>query len=734
MVTATTKCRVLRFGVFELDLESRELRKRGIRIKLAGQSYHALLLLLERSPAVVAREELCRVLWPDELWGDHDHRLNKTINRIREVLRDSAETPRFLETLPRVGYRFLAPVERVVDQDVEQGAAAVAAPVQPLKLHDTAPVTPSPQRRRRFLMRLAIAVCLTFTVAFGSTLAYRFTRSKADNLPAAVEASPLTTFLGSELQPSFSPDGKQVAFIWNGEAESEFHVYVLPVNGGAPRQLTRGASSDYGPVWSPDGRRIAFLRKTGEESSEVHVVDVDGNNDALVSTLGPASTEHPLTWMHDPRWLVVSCRTAGDGPASLFLISTASGERRRLTSPAVQSGGDYSPAISPDGRKLAFIRWTNSSWQDVFVVALSRDMAPVHDPVQLTDLHRIMDTLAWTADGRELFFSSSPTLAGARFLFRVNASPLRSYGEVTDTGIEGLDPAVSPDGSVLTYARQNIEQTSIWRLSAGASAQAARPAPSRLTSSTRRDFTADMSPDGKRLVFSSARTGRTDIWLCDVDGSNLKRVTSFGASTPRWSPDGRKVVFESTRDGQSEIYSIEIETNNVRRLTFDPAADVRPSWSRNGRFVYFSSNRTGRSQIWKAPADGGEAVQITRDGGAYAVETMDGRNLYYVTQEPPSAIRYTTVNGGEERQIIDNVVGYASLAMGVDGLYYLAALTPTGARVDVFDFATHKRRPVLSIDRPVHHFLSSPPDGRSILYTRIDREDSDLMLRRLRRE
>ena len=111
MVPATTKCRVLRFGVFELDLESRELRKRGIRVKLAGQSFHALLLLLERSPAVVAREELCRALWPDELWGDHDHRLNKTINRIREVLRDSAETPRFLETLPRVGYRFLAPVE-----------------------------------------------------------------------------------------------------------------------------------------------------------------------------------------------------------------------------------------------------------------------------------------------------------------------------------------------------------------------------------------------------------------------------------------------------------------------------------------------------------------------------------------------------------------------------------------------------------------------------------------------
>jgi Tol biopolymer transport system component/DNA-binding winged helix-turn-helix (wHTH) protein len=730
MGPATTKCRVLRFGAFELDLEIRELHKRGIRLKLAGQPFQALVLLLERSPAVVSREELCRALWPDEPWGDHDHRLNKTINRIREALRDSAETPRFLETLPRLGYRFLMPVERGAEPD----AAPAVEPIPAVELHVAATAAPEPPRRERFFVRLAIAVCLAFTFAFGSVLAYRFTSPKAEHLPGAAEASPLTTFLGSELQPSFSPDGKQVAFIWNGEEQTEFHIYVLPVSGGAARQLTRSASSDYGPVWSTDGRRIAFLRKTTDESSEVRIVDVDGSNDVLVSSLGAASVEHPLTWIRDSPWMVVSCRMAGDGPSSLFLISSASGEKRRLTAPAVQSGGDFSPAISPDGRNLAFIRWTNSSWQDVFVLALSRDMAAVQDPVRLTDLHRIMDTLEWTADGRELFFSSAPTLAGARFLFRVSATPLRNYGEVTDTGIEGLNPAASPDGSLLAYSRQNIEQTSIWRLSAGGNATTRGPTPARLTSSTRRDFTADMSPDGKRLVFSSARTGRTDIWLCDVDGSNLQRVTRFGASTPRWSPDGRKVVFESTRDGQSEIYSIEIETNSIRRLTFHPAADVRPSWSRDGKFVYFSSNRTGRSQIWKVPAEGGEALQLTRGGGAYAVEGMDGRSLYYVTQEPPSAIRYTTVNGGEEHELVDNVVGYASIAMGVDGLYYLAALTASNARVDAFDFTTRKSRAVLSIDRPVHHFLSSPPDGRSILFTRIDREDSDLMLRRLRRE
>lgn len=724
-------CRVLRFSAFELDPELRELRKRGIRLKLTGQPFHALLLLLERSPAVVTREELRQALWPDQPWGDHDHRLNKAVNRIREALSDSAETPRFLETLPRVGYRFLVPVERVAEP--ESSPSGVVSGPPPVEIPSTVSAAPEVPGKRRLFLRLAIAACVLIVLAAGALLAYRAVGSKAERLPATAEARPLTTYLGSELQPSFSPDGKQVAFIWNGEAQADFHVYIMAVAGGAVRQLTYGGSSEFGPAWSPDGRRIAFLRKQADDKAEIRMVDVDGRNEAPVAPLGSVNTGHPLSWTRNSRWLVVSTQISGDGPPALFLVSVTTGERRRLTAPPVLSGGDYSPAISPDGRKLAFIRWTNSSWQDIFVMPLSSDLAPVQDPVRLTDIHRLVDTLTWTADGRELVFSSANSLAGARFLFRVAVAHRPPKSEVTDTGIEGVDPAVSPDGSTLVYARQNIEQTSIWRLDPAAGAPRNETLqPERLISSTRRNFTADMSPDGKRLIFSSARTGRTDIWLCDVNGGNLKQVTSFGASTPRWSPDGRKVVFESTRDGQSEIYSINIDTNAVHRLTFDISADVRPSWSRDARFVYFSSKRTGKFQIWKVPAEGGEAVQITHGGGAYAVEAMDGHTLYYLTPDQPAAIRYTTFNGGEEHSLIDNVVGYSSIAVGRNGLYFLASLTPTNARLEVFDFATQSRRPVLSIDRPVHHFLSSPPDGSSILYTRIDREDSDLMLRPLR--
>lgn len=720
----TTKRRVLRFGVFELDPETQELRKRGVKFKFAGQSFHALFLLLDRSPSAVTREELCQKLWPDEPWGDHDHRLNKTINRIREVLGDSADSPRFLETLPRVGYRFLVPVERGPDP-------AVGFSTQPLLAASPAIVPATEGARwssKHWVGTWLIALCLA--CALSASLAYRFERPRAERLPAASEAIPLTSFLGTELEPSFSPDGTQVAFTWNGEAQGESHVYVMPLSGGAPRQIGGGKQKEYGPVWAPDGKKIAFLRTQGQDTAELRVFDLNRKTESLVTTIGVNGTGHPLSWMPDSIWLAASCRVQGDGPSSLYLISSKTGERKRLTSPAVQFGGDFGPAISPDGRSLGFVRWTNSSWQDVFVLALSGDMVPVQDPRRLTNLKRIVDTVAWTADGKEIFFSSARSLAGARFLFRVNVSS-SVRGSPVDTGIEGIDPAVSADGSSMAYARQNLEQTSIWRLKAGSSGQSKVTTAARLLSSTRRDFTADISPDGHQLVFSSARTGTTDIWICDLDGGNLKRITSFGASTPRWSPDGKKIVFESTRDGQSEIYWIDIQTNAIHRLTSDPAADVRPSWSRDGKFVYFSSNRTGKHQIWKVAVNSGDPIQITHGSGAYGIETPDGRFLYYLTADQPAAIRFVPVTGGEERQIVESVVGYSSLAMSTDGLYYLASLTPTDAELDVVDLVTRSRRRALSIDRPVHHFLSSPPDGRSILYTTIDREDSDLMLLKL---
>lgn len=169
-------------------------------------------------------------------------------------------------------------------------------------------------------------------------------------------------------------------------------------------------------------------------------------------------------------------------------------------------------------------------------------------------------------------------------------------------------------------------------------------------------------------------------------------------------------------------------TGELRRLTTHVATNKRPSWSRDGRFVYISSDRTGQLQIWKVPSDGGDAVQITRTGGMYAAETFDGKSIYYTSADAPADIWATSSNGGDEVRVIRQVVGFPTIAMAKDGLYYLSRLSAGGAQLDFYRFADRQTIGLAKIDHPVHRFLSSSPDGKSVLYSQIDRRDCDLMM------
>src|SRR6516225_7279261 len=152
------------------------------------------------------------------------------------------------------------------------------------------------------------------------------------------------------------------------------------------------------------------------------------------------------------------------------------------------------------------------------------------------------------------------------------------------------------------------------------------PPPTKLIASTEFDGSQQFSPDGKRIVFASSRSGSVEIWVCDSDGSNpwqLTFVGGRGAGTPRWSPDSRQVAFDAGPEGNGDIFVVSVEGGRPRRLTTDASNDVVPSWSRDGKWVYFASDRTGAWQTWKMPAEGGQAVQVTKHGGFTAFESMD---------------------------------------------------------------------------------------------------------------
>jgi Tol biopolymer transport system component len=195
----------------------------------------------------------------------------------------------------------------------------------------------------------------------------------------------------------------------------------------------------------------------------------------------------------------------------------------------------------------------------------------------------------------------------------------------------------------LVYIRSYFDYN-IWRVETSAAGAAAPSQPLVAISSTRSDMIPQFSPDGRRVAFTSDRSGELEIWVADPDGSNAVQLTSMGAvpGFPRWSPDGELIAFHSNPEGQGEVYLITAAGGKPRNLTSHPGTDAFPSFSRDGKWIYFSSNRAGGERgIWKLPAFGGEAIRVTNSIGdsssdgiipnlSPALESADGAYIYYV--------------------------------------------------------------------------------------------------------
>src|SRR5580765_6809305 len=235
---------------------------------------------------------------------------------------------------------------------------------------------------------------------------------------------PLTTLPGEEQGPTFSPDGEQVAFTWNGEKQDNYDIYVTIVGSSEIRRLTTDPLADVAPSWSPDGRQIAFRRHTtagpsdsGREPPQIRIMSALGGSDQKVSDF-PARGK--MSWSPDGRYLAVSrARSPGGTTEStgIYLVPTQGGEPRRLTQ-ATAPADDRAPAFSPDGRRLAYASCKIGLACDVEVVDLDATLAPVGAPRRLVTSVELINGLAWTRDGTSLIYGCLPA-ADVFYLWRV---------------------------------------------------------------------------------------------------------------------------------------------------------------------------------------------------------------------------------------------------------------------------------------------------------------------------
>jgi len=529
---------------------------------------------------------------------------------------------------------------------------------------------------------------------------------------------PFTSSPGDKEFPAFSPDGNELALSWQGEKSKNpdvYNIYVQLVGTSTPLRLTSGAATELFPTWSPDGRFIAFQRNF---SAYYVVPALGGPERKLAECYSDFAQADGMSWSPDGKEIAVAdlgaTRIQGASP-KIFFISAESGERRESK---IEVPGPYlmHPAYSADGKYLAFISGSGLLSNDVFVAPVSGGK-----PRALTTLHSIVSRVAWTPDGRELVFNSSHQ--GLSTLWKVRFSG----GEPEPLSIAASDafqPTIALRGNRLAFQRSAVN-SNIWKAPLSASDHT----PSmRIVVSSREDSEPAFSPDEKRIAFGSSRSSATEIYVSGVDGSNTVQLTSLrnGATgSPAWSPDGTQIAFDSRASGHGEIYLISPDGGSPRRLTHGQGDSGVPSWSHDGRWIYFSTDLPD-APIWKIPAQGGEPVLIRERGGNGVSESSDGKALYYYRD---GEVLRCDLSGQNETLVIKALDFQSFRVCGKDICLLDRSVTP--GRFTRYDPVT-KRQQTKEVDVGPLTVVSSGMDvsrsGRWIIYSRADSVESDVML------
>ena len=688
------------FGPFVLDPAKRVLLREGGPQYLSPKAFDVLLLLVERRERVLSKEELLSTLWPDTFVEEAN--LSQQIFVLRRTLNGDADGLEYITTFPRHGYRFTANVIERSDPEI---------PTAP-------PAIQQSQGRSRWRVPSLIGMVL-----LGAAVLFGVVR-RAPPVGSDPRITTVTALPGLEQFPSISPDGNFVAFSWTGSDPAGVpDIWIKAIDSDDLRQLTDTRTAEFRPAWSPDGREIAFLR-AGEG---VVIASALSGQERKVATSGSI-----VGWTPDGRSLLVRDRT-GDKPYGIFRLELDSGTRYQLTQ-APSGVGDWTFDVSPDGKTLAFVRYERPGVSDLYVMPLEGGNAR-----RRTNWNATISGLAWMPDGRHILYSVDEATGLDESLFKIPAD-----GEQLDRGVRVIrasvaTPSLSRPGpgktARLAFTARRVDVGLRLVDLKGSSSQGVFESVMQFSDSTRIDYPGRFSRDGRRVAFSSTRTGPVETWVANADGSGSRQVTALQATellVGEWSPDDRRLVIDAAIAGNSDVYVVSLGGGPPVRLTTEAAFDGLAHWSADGRWIYFSSDRSGRVELWKMPADGGRAVQVTREGGVQPAEAPDGRTLFYLDRAGERGrIKQVPVEGGDEVVVLENVrLGLWSVTS--DGIIFLT-IEQESDELDFYSFSDRRVRRLGKLPFRASRIaglggLITSRDGRWALVSATDHWESDIMI------
>lgn len=615
---------VVRFGDFALDLRSGELTRDGQRCLLPEQPFRILTLLLRQPRTVVTREELRRELWNDGTFVDFEHGLNAAVKRLREALGDSAVTPRFIETLPRRGYRFIGDVQPEPDS---------SAPDRPAR-------APMPRHARAWATAAGGIVLL-------AALGVVWLRSSSHTVRTPPELLRLTSTSGLNADPALSPDGRLLAYASDRGEGGGLDIWVQPVGGGEPLQLTSEPADEAEPSFSPDGTELVFSRR----DTGLFVIGALGGTARLVARAEWARTPR---FSPDGRWIVYwtgfpATVVAGgipDALASISVVPSSGGPSQVLHSPVASA---RYPIWSPDGERILFLGEENTDAKAFDWYVMKRDGS---DLVKTGAVQKMAAAGlvagppipgAWNESRGAVVFATNEAVSSNLWEIPISSETRHASGSprrLTFGSAIERSPTVSVSGRIAFSSV--IENVDVWRVPLDAHTGVAAGPLERVTDSAASDRLRGVSADGKTMVFISSRTHGDEVWIRDLPSGREWQVTHGGADDAALSPDGSRIAFSRNEGGAHSLAIVNAQGGPASPLCAD--CSIPADWSPDGTHLLVGRGRPSRLTLYDVST--GQLADLT----AHATWNLhqahfspDGQWVaFHTTNSPNVRQTYTT--------------------------------------------------------------------------------------------
>jgi len=438
-----------------------------------------------------------------------------------------------------------------------------------------------------------------------------------------------------------------------------------------------------------------------------------------------------LAWSQDSKYLVVTSRLSPHGQSGISRVNVETGETKLLlTAPP---GEEYMfPTVSPDGETVAFTRDTGPGIGSILLFPLVSGARPRILPAQAGARQNFGDFRneypAWTPDGRYIVFSSDS--GGRRHLW---LAPSKATGPLDDLGAlgDGVTGASISRTGQLAFVHEEYD-TNIWRLDLRRQISDPGPNPIQIIASTRLENNPAVSPDGRRLAFSSNQSGYDEIWISDIDGKDAAPLTSMNSAitgSPDWSPDGRRIAFDSRAEGNPNVYVVDAGGGKPVRLTSSKSTGVVPHWSADGHWLYYSSKSTGRMEVWRIPSSGGTPEQMTTQSGFAAIPSPDGKYLYYTSDNSPASSLWELELSSAKRILVASSVLNRAYALTPSGVCFIQG-SPDAEEHSIFQYDRQSRKATLlfKLQHRIERGIALSSDARFLYYTGIDRANHELLI------